>query len=163
MRHLPVHALLLFSVSSASAILPELHDRIRGLVGKVDLLVDLVDLHSGLVVGGPGDLDVKTGVGTYRGTGGSGVGRKQGGSMAQDRKYGPQTSRWSALQSWKNIIVTHLCLLQASLVRHPRPRPVSLPQPPRPQLRTKIRFSPKILTSNKFVFNRGTQEKFQIS
>ena len=162
MRHLPVDALLLFSVSSASAILPELHDRIRGLVGKVDLLVDLVDLHSGLV-GGPGDQYIKTGVGTCRGTGGSGVGRKQGGSMAQDRKYGPQTSRWSALQSWKNIIATHLCLLQASLVRHPRPRPVSLPQPPRPQLRTKIRFSPKLLTSNKFVFNRGTQEKFQIS
>ena len=163
MRHLPVDALLLFSVSSASAILPELQDRIRGLVGKVDLLVDLVDHHSGLVVGGPGDLDVKTGMGTCRGTGGSGVGRKQGGSMAQDRKYGPQTSRWSALQSWKNIIVTHLCLLQASLIRHPRPRSVSLPQPPRPQLRTKIRFSPKLLTSNKFVFNRGTQEKFQIS
>ena len=162
MRHLPVDALLLFSVSSASAILPELHDRIRGLVGKVDLLVDLVDLHSGLV-GGPGDLDVKTGVGTCRGTGGSGVGRKQGGSMAQDRKYGPQTSRWSALQSWKNIIVTHLCLLQASLIRHPRPRSVSLPQPPRPQLGTKIRFSPKLLTPNKFVFNRGTQEKSQIS
>ena len=162
MRHLPVDALLLFSVSSASAILPELQDRIRGLVGKVDLLVDLVDLHSGLV-GGPGDQYIKTGLGTCRGTGGSGVGRKQGGSMAQDRKYGPQTSRWSALQSWKNIIVTHLCLLQASLVRHPRPRPVSLPQPPRPQLRTKIRFSPKLLTSNKFVFNRGTQEKFQIS
>ena len=92
MRHLPVDALLLFSVSSASAILPELHDRIRGLVGKVDLLVDLVDLHSGLV-GGPGDLDVKTGMGTCRGTGGSGVRRKQGGSMAQDRKYGPQTKR----------------------------------------------------------------------
>ena len=162
MRHLPVHALLLFSLSSASAILPELHDRIRGLVGKVDLLVDLVDLHSGLV-GGPGDQYIKTGVGTCRGTGGSGVGRKQGGSMAQDRKYGPQTSRWSALQSWKNIIVTHLCLLQASLIRHPRPRSVSLPQPPRPQLGTKIRFSPKLLTSNKFVFNRGTQEKFQIS
>ena len=162
MRHLPVDALLLFSVSSASAILPELHDRIRGLVGKVDLLVDLVDLHSGLV-GGPGDLDVKTGMGTCRGTGGSGVRRKQGGSMAQDRKYGPQTSRWSALQSWKNIIVTHLCLLQASLIRHPRPRSVSLPQPPRPQLGTKIRFSSKLLTSNKFVFNRGTQEKFQIS
>ena len=162
MRHLPVDALLLFSVSSASAILPELHDRIRGLVGKVDLLVDLVDLHSGLV-GGPGDLDVKTGMGTCRGTGGSGVGRKQGGSMAQDRKYGPQTSRWSALQSWKNIIVTHLCLLQASLIRHPRPRSVSLPQPPRPQLGTKIRFSPKLLTPNKFVFNRGTQEKSQIS
>ena len=151
MRHLPVDALLLFSVSSASAILPELHDRIRGLVGKVDLLVDLVDLHSGLV-GGPGDLDIQTGVGTCRGTGGSGVRRKQGGSMAQDRKYGPQTSRWSALQSWKNIIVTHLCLLQASLIRHPRPRSVSLPQPPRPQLRTEIRFSPKLLTSNKFVF-----------
>ena len=162
MRHLPVDALLLFSVLSASAILPELHDRIRGLVGKVDLLYDLVDLHSGLV-GGPGDQYFKTGVGTCRGTGGSGVRRKQGGSMAQDRKYGPQTSRWSALQSWKNIIVTHLCLLQASLIRHPRPRSVSLPQPPRPQLRTKIRFSPKILTSNKFVFNRGTQEKFQIS
>ena len=97
MRHLPVDALLLFSVSSASAILPELQDRIRGLVGKVDLLVDLVDLHSGLVGGpgdqGPGDQDVKTGVGTCRGTGGSGVRRKQGGSMAQDRKYGPQTSR----------------------------------------------------------------------
>ena len=162
MRHLPVHALLLFSVSSASAILPELHDRIRGLVGKVDLLVDLVDLHSGLV-GGPGDQYIKTGVGTCRGTGGSGVRRKQGGSMAQDRKYGPQTSRWSALQSWKNIIVTHHCLLQPSLIRHPRPRSVSLPQPPRPQLRTKIRFSPKLLTPNKFVFNRGTQEKFQIS
>ena len=57
MRHLPVDALLLFSVSSASAILPELHDRIRGLVGKVDLLVDLVDLHSSLV-GGPGDLEI---------------------------------------------------------------------------------------------------------
>ena len=162
MRHLPVHALLLFSVSSASAILPELQDRIRGLVGKVDLLVDLVDLHSGLV-GGPGDQYIKTGLGTCRGTGGSGVGRKQGGSMAQDRKYGPQTSRWSALQSWKNIIVTHLCLLQASLIRHPRPRSVSLPQPPRPQLGTKIRFSPKLLTPNKFVFNRGTQEKFQTS
>ena len=162
MRHLPVDALLLFSVLSASAILPELHDRIRGLVGKVDLLVDLVDLHSGLV-GGPGDQYIKTGLGTCRGTGGSGVRRKQGGSMAQDRKYGPQTSRWSALQSWKNIIVTHLCLLQASLIRHPRPRSVSLPQPPRPQLRTKIRFSPKLLTPNKFVFNRGTQEKFQIS
>ena len=97
MRHLPVDALLLFSVSSASSILPELQDRIRGLVGKVDLLVDLVDLHSGLVGGpgdqGPGDQDVKTGVGTCRGTGGSGVRRKQGGSMAQDRKYGPQTSR----------------------------------------------------------------------
>ena len=162
MRCLPVDALLLFSLSSASAILPELHDRIRGLVGKVDLLVDLVDLHSGLV-GGPGDQYIKTGVGTCRGTGGSGVGRKQGGSMAQDRKYGPQTSRWSALQSWKNIIATHLCLLQASLIRHPRPRSVSLPQPPRPQLGTKIRFSPKLLTSNKFVFNRGTKEKFQIS
>ena len=162
MRHLPVDALLLFSVSSASAILPELQGRIRGLVGKVDLLVDLVDLHSGLV-GGPGDLDVKTGMGTCRGTGGSGVRRKKGGSMAQDRKYGPQTSRWSALQNWKNIIVTHLCLLQASLIRHPRPRSVSLPQPPRPQLGTKIRFSPKLLTSNKFVFNRETQEKFQIS
>ena len=56
MRHLPVDALLLFSVSFASSILPELQDRIRGLVGKVDLLVDLVDLHSGLV-GGPGDLE----------------------------------------------------------------------------------------------------------
>ena len=97
MRHLPVDALLLFSVSSASSILPELHDRIRGLVGKVDQLVDLVDLHSGLVGGpgdqGPGDQDVKTGMGTCRGTGGSGVWRKQGGSLAQDRKYGPQTSR----------------------------------------------------------------------
>ena len=65
MRHLPVDALLLFSVSSASSILPELQDRIRGLVGKVDLLVDLVDLHSGLVGGpgdqGPGDQDVKQG------------------------------------------------------------------------------------------------------
>ena len=70
---------------------------------------------------------------------------------------------WSALQSWKNIIVTHLCLLQASLICHPRPRSVSLPQPPWPQLGTKIRFSPKLLTPNKFVFNRGTQEKFQIS
>ena len=139
MRHLPVDALLLFSVSSASSILPELQDRIRGLVGKVDLLVDLVDLHSGLVEGpgdqgpgdqGPGDQDVKTGVGTCRGTGGNGVRRKQGGSVAQDRKYGPQTSRWSALQGWKTIIVTHLCLLQASLICHPRPRSVSLPQPP---------------------------------
>ena len=133
MRHLPVDALLLFSVSSASSILPELQDRIRGLVGKVDLLVDLVDLHSGLVGGpgdqGPGDQDVKTGVGTCRGTGGSGVRRKQGGSVAQDRKYGPQTSR-CLMMSRKTIIVTHLCLLQVSLIRHPRPRSVSLPQPP---------------------------------
>ena len=92
MRHLPVDALLLFSVSSASAILPELHDRIRGLVGKVDLLVDLVDLHSGLVGGpgdqGPGDQDVKTGVGTCRG-------RWQWSQEKAGRIYGSRSEIWT--------------------------------------------------------------------
>ena len=32
-----------------SALLPQLHQHIRGLVDRVDLLVDLVDIHSDLV------------------------------------------------------------------------------------------------------------------
>ena len=41
--------LLLPIVVSPSALLPELHQHIRGLVDRVDLLVDLVDIHSDLV------------------------------------------------------------------------------------------------------------------
>ena len=41
--------LLLPILVSPSALLPELHQHIRGLVDRVDLLVDLVDIHSDLV------------------------------------------------------------------------------------------------------------------
>ena len=45
--------LLLPILVSPSALLPELHQHIRGLVDRVDLLVDLVDIHSDLVGTGP--------------------------------------------------------------------------------------------------------------
>ena len=48
-----VRALLLLPLASTSALLPELHEHIRGLVDRVDLLVDLVDIHSDLVGTGP--------------------------------------------------------------------------------------------------------------
>ena len=53
MGDLLVRALLLLPLTSSSALLPELHEHIRGLVDRVDLLVDLVDIHSDLVGAGP--------------------------------------------------------------------------------------------------------------
>ena len=50
-----VRVLLLLPLASPSALLPELHQHIRGLVDRVDLLVDLVDIHSDLVGSGPFD------------------------------------------------------------------------------------------------------------
>ena len=53
MKDLLVRLLLLLPIIvSPSALLPELHEHIRGLVDKVDLLVDLVDIHSDLVGSG---------------------------------------------------------------------------------------------------------------
>ena len=49
MGDLLVRVLLLLPLVSPSALLPELHQHIRGLVDRVDLLVDLVDIHSDLV------------------------------------------------------------------------------------------------------------------
>ena len=42
-----VRVLLFLPITSA--LLPQLHQHIRGLVDRVDLLVDLVDIHSDLV------------------------------------------------------------------------------------------------------------------
>ena len=55
MEDLLVRVLLLLPLASPSALLPELHQHIRGLVDRVDLLVDLVDIHSDLVGTGPID------------------------------------------------------------------------------------------------------------
>ena len=55
MGDLLVRVLLLLPLASPSALLPELHQHIRGLVDRVDLLVDLVDIHSDLVGTGPFD------------------------------------------------------------------------------------------------------------